>query len=81
MFPKNFIQTTPDNMKMAQFDGTNMKNKRFSMEQDENNNEAINESYNYEDDFNNIASPANEYVRTEKNSNVKLKHSENQIWR
>lgn len=49
------------------------------MDLDENNNEN-NESYYYEDDFNNMT-PANEYVRTENNSNVKQKHSENQIWK
>lgn len=64
-------------MKMAQFDGTNMKNKRFSIDHDENTNEAGNESYYYEDDFNNISPPPNEYARTEKNSNIKKKQSEN----
>lgn len=78
MFPKNFIQTATEHMKMAQFDGSNMKNKRFSIEQDEN---ATNESYYYEDDFKNISPNANEYVRTENNSNIKQKQSENQIWK
>lgn len=68
-------------MKMAQFDGSNMKNKRFSMDRDDNTNEATNESYYYEDDFNNISPPPNEYVRTENNSNIKKKKSQNQIWK